>query len=110
MTVGNGMNGGPYMLHGGMTAVLIDDVIGTLMTINQDQGQKPLSSGAVTAYLNVNYVKPVSTPQTVMVVAWSKEVKGRKFWMEAEVRDEGGLVLAKAESLWIRVRRPEESL
>lgn len=110
MTLGNGMNGGPFLLHGGIIAVLIDDVIGTLMTVNQDQEKMPLSSGAVTAYLNVRYENPVQTPQTVMVVARCKRREGRKFWMEAEVRDEGETVLARAESLWIRVRRPEERL
>jgi acyl-coenzyme A thioesterase PaaI-like protein len=110
MTLGTGMNGGPFILHGGIVAVLIDDVIGTLMTVNRDTERMPLSSGAVTAYLNVRYANPVVTPTTVLVVAWSREVKGRKFWMEAEVRDEAGLVLAKAESLWIRVRKPEERL
>jgi acyl-coenzyme A thioesterase PaaI-like protein len=110
MTLGTGMNGGPFILHGGLVAVLIDDVIGTLMTVNRDQDLKPLSSGAVTAYLNVQYRKPVQTPQTVLVVARSREIKGRKFYMEAEIKDSDGNVLAKADSMWIRVRRPTERL
>jgi acyl-coenzyme A thioesterase PaaI-like protein len=110
MTLGTGMNGGPFILHGGIVAVLIDDVIGTLMTVNQDQELMPLSSGAVTAYLNVQFLNPVQTPQTVLVVARSREIKGRKFYMEAEIRDSDGNVLAKADSLWIRVKRPPQNL
>ena len=106
MTLGNGMNGGPYLLHGGITATLIDDCVGTLMTVNEDQDSMPLSSSSVTAYLNVQYLQPIVTPQTILIVTKCREVKGRKLFMDAEIRDSEGKVLAKADSLWIRINRP----
>ncbi|KAE8443692.1 hypothetical protein EG329_001464 [Mollisiaceae sp. DMI_Dod_QoI] len=107
VTLGLGLNGGPAMLHGGIIAALLDDVIGTLLTVNKNHSNgDPLSASTVTAYLNVKYLKPVRTPQTVLVVAKSREtpgMSGRKYLMDAEIRDADGNVLAKADSLWIRL-------
>lgn len=105
MTLGEGMNGAPFMLHGGIVATLMDDSLGALMSVNMDEDNEPLSSSTVTAYLNVQYLEPVGTPQTVMVVATSRERKGRKFYLNSEIRDEEGNVLAKADSLWLRVQK-----
>jgi acyl-coenzyme A thioesterase PaaI-like protein len=118
MTLGTGMNGAPFMLHGGIVATLMDDVVGTLMTVNEtiteNQESVPLSSAAVTAYMNVQYRSPITTPQTVLVIAKSRDFKGRKFYLDSEIRDEYGHVLASAESLWISVgqhqKRPKERL
>lgn len=96
------MNGGPNALHGGIIATLMDDVIGTLLTINKDE--ETINSGTVTGTLSVKYLRKVMTPQTVVVVAKCKEVRDRKIFMEAEVRDSEGNVLAKADSMWIKVR------
>jgi acyl-coenzyme A thioesterase PaaI-like protein len=102
MELGTGMNGGPFMLHGGIVATLMDDVVGTLMTVNQDKEFMPLSSSTVTAYMNIQYLQPIATPQTVLVVAKSRKVKGRKFYVDSEIKDDEGTVLAKAESLWVQ--------
>ena len=116
MTLGTGMNGAPYMLHGGIVATLMDDCVGTLMTVNEDhETGAPLSSAAVTAYMNIQYRSPITTPQTVLVIAKSRELKGRKFYLDSEIRDEYGHVLATAESLWIAItsfgpKRPKERL
>jgi len=101
MTLGTGMNGGALLLHGGIIATLMDDVIGTLLTVNKDANSLPLTHKTVTASMNVSYLKPVPTPGTVLVVARCREVRGRKLYMDAEVRDGEGVLLAKADSLWI---------
>lgn len=97
------------MLHGGVIATLMDDVIGTLLTINKHHKTgDPLSSSTVTAYMNVKYIKPIQTPQTVLVIAKSRgapDAKGKKYFMDAEIRDGGRKVLARADSLWIRSAR-----
>jgi len=115
MTLGTGMNGAPFMLHGGIIATIMDDVVGTLMTVNESpESGAPLSSSAVTAYMNVRYRSPITTPQTILAIARSKEIKGRKFYIDSEIRDEYGHVLATAESLWISIanssKKPKERL
>jgi uncharacterized protein (TIGR00369 family) len=109
MTLGTGMNGGPYMAHGGLIATLLDDTIGTLLTVNKDQEGSPLTNNTVTVSLNIKYLRPVKTPQTVLVVATCREVKGTKFYMNAEIRDERGKVLANADSVWttFKQRKPK---
>jgi acyl-coenzyme A thioesterase PaaI-like protein len=103
MTLGAAMNGGPHMLHGGIIATLMDDVMGTLLTINKDSNAMPLSIRTVTGTLNIRFMQRVKTPGTVLVVAKCRDVKGRKYFMEAEVRSGTGEVFARADSLWIRV-------
>jgi acyl-coenzyme A thioesterase PaaI-like protein len=103
LTLGDGMNGGPNMLHGGIVATLMDDVMGTLLTVNKDQGGLPLTQSTVTASLTVKYLNVIKTPGTVAVVARCRKKEGRKFWLDAEVRDGNGGVLAKGEAVWIKL-------
>lgn len=89
------------MLHGGMIATVLDDTIGTLLTVNMSNDGRPLTDNNVTVELNVKYLRPVATPQTIVVVATRKESRGSKMYMEAEIRDGRGKILAKAESVWM---------
>lgn len=107
LTLGDGMNGGVNMLHGGIVATLMDDVMGTLLTVNKDHGGLPLTQSTVTASLTVKYLKGIRTPGTVAVVAKCRKREGRKFWLNAEIRDGGGVVLAKGEAVWIKLGKQE---
>jgi acyl-coenzyme A thioesterase PaaI-like protein len=104
MALGAGLNGGPGALHGGMITTIMDDCMGTLLTINKDHNSTPLSDLTVTGNLDVRFLQKVPTPGIVVVVAKLKEVIGRKYLLEVEVRDGKGEVLAKANSVWIRKR------
>ncbi len=88
--------------------------MGTLLTINKDQGGMPLTQSTVTASLNVKYLAPVRTPGTVAVRVWCERREGRKFWLVGEVlkswgrvdgeKREGqgmGKVLARGEAVWV---------
>lgn len=103
LTLGDGMNGGVNMLHGGIVSTLMDDAMGTLLTVNKDQGGLPLTQSTVTASLSVKYLKGIRTPGTVVVVVRCVKREGRKFWLNAEVKDGEGAVLAKGEALWIKL-------
>ena len=95
----DGMNGHPHMCHGGIISTIIDDVMGELLTLNRISGA--LRQATVTASLNVRYLKPVRTPGVVVVTARLREVRERKFYIESDVGDGEGVVLAEAEGLWI---------
>ncbi|RDL36029.1 Thioesterase superfamily protein [Venustampulla echinocandica] len=110
VTLGSGMNGFPDVLHGGIIATLMDDVMGILTITNERHDGDPLSNGAVTAQLNVSYLKKVPTPATVLVVARCREVTAKKYLMDAEIRDSEGVVLAKADSLWVRIKGRQPNL
>jgi len=98
-----GLNGGPNLLHGGIISTLIDDVMGTLLTVNKDQGGLPLSQSTVTGEMKVRYLRPVRTPGTVVVVAECVKREGRRICLEGEVRDVEGVVLARGEAVWVKV-------
>lgn len=57
----------------------------------------------VTADLRVKFIRPVRTPQTVVVEAGLREIKGRKYVVKADLTDGKGAVLAQGEALWIAV-------
>ena len=101
------MNGGVNILHGGIVSTLIDDAMGTLLTVNKDVGGLPLTQNTVTASLTVKFLKSVRTPGTVAVVARYRKREGRKFWLDAEVKDGEGWVLAKGEAIWITLGKSE---
>ncbi|TDZ51823.1 Acyl-coenzyme A thioesterase THEM4 [Colletotrichum trifolii] len=103
LTLNSGVNGFPGVSHGGIVATILDETIGLVFPVNKANGL--VSEGDyMTAYLNTTYLRPVRTPQTVLVVVEIIKVEGRKFWIEGRIEDEKGDVLAKAESLYVRLR------
>jgi acyl-coenzyme A thioesterase PaaI-like protein len=104
VTLSTGLNGGPNALHGGVISTLLDDVMGTLLTINKSGG-RPLSDSTVTKKMEVVFERMVSTPGTYLVGAKCTRREGRKFWIEGWLEDGGGRRCARGESLWINVVR-----
>lgn len=126
MIVGDGMNGHPAILHGGITATMLDEAMGMYLAINQDQArtakakldQAPGADSddffpAFTAELKIRYLRPVHTPGNIIVTVWSVKKEGRKRWLAAELKqcmsqspDNAGdiVVCATAESLFISPR------
>lgn len=102
LTLRSGVNGYPDVSHGGIVATILDETIGLVFPVNKSNGLIP-DAAYMTAYLNVTYVKPVRTPQTVLCVVDVTKVVGRKWWIDARIEDEGGVVLARAESLYVRL-------
>jgi acyl-coenzyme A thioesterase PaaI-like protein len=101
LSLGYRLNGYPRRAHGGVIATVIDEVMAVLLGINKRLGPVASQGDTVTAYLNVKYIKPVATPQTVLVSARFKEVSGRKHFLEATVKDGAGEVLSSAEALFV---------
>ena len=112
-----GINGWAHMVHGGIVGAILDETKGTLASINS-QLQKLSQNGndgqpienMVTAYLKVTYLKPVVTPQIILVTANLKEIRGTKHYIDGEMRDAYGTILAKAESLWLGLRKGKAML
>jgi acyl-coenzyme A thioesterase PaaI-like protein len=110
VSLGGGMNGHSHILHGGIVATLLDEVMGILLTSNKDPSNPSIEGETFTAYLHVNYLKPVDTPQTVVVIAKFRELKGRKHFIESTIEDGQGAVLAKGEALWLGVKESKAKL
>ena len=106
LTLGYRLNGHPGRAHGGVLASVMDEVMASLLSINKRMGLVALRGDTLTAYLNVSYVKPVGTPGTVLVSARFKEIMGRKHFLEATIKGGDGVVLSRAEALFIVTEKP----
>ncbi|KAG4434381.1 hypothetical protein IFR05_010155 [Cadophora sp. M221] len=100
LTIASGLNGHPDTIHGGFLSVILDELIG-----NAAEYERPHDKSTMTAYLKVDYKRPVSTPGTLAVRTWVEKVQGRKIWGRGEVLDQEGLVCATGEALFIVVER-----
>jgi acyl-coenzyme A thioesterase PaaI-like protein len=103
MTIGNGVNGHPDTMHGGIVASVIDEVMGILQMLNAErdhiaavgkgyaQGELPPSGyGWYTAELTIKYLKPVLTPAPLICTARYTKRDGRKEWIYAEIKQRVG--------------------
>ncbi|OBT68080.1 hypothetical protein VE03_01499 [Pseudogymnoascus sp. 23342-1-I1] len=103
ITLGYLLNGYPNTAHGGIIVSIIDEAMSFILKRNKELGTLSGLGDLVTADLRVKFIRPVKTPQTVVVEARLREVKGRKYTVEADLKDGEGTVLAQGEALWIAV-------
>jgi acyl-coenzyme A thioesterase PaaI-like protein len=116
LSLGSGLNGWPHVCHGGITATILDEVMGHLLTINVERqeelakaaGEVPSARpAAYTAELSVKFLKPVETPQVVCVVARIVKSGERKIWLEGVVEDRFGRPLATGTCVYVQLRAPK---
>ncbi len=87
--------GGGGMLHGGIIALILDEAMGKLSRFEDVR--------AVTAELNVEYLKPIRVDQEIFVEAFQQERKGRQLYHQAEIRDGEGEVLARGRGRFVAI-------
>lgn len=96
-SLGSSLTGHPGIVHGGFTAMAIDNMMGWVAF------RSAMDLPVFTAYLNVRYLKPVASNEvyklTVEVDAGRSE--GRKIFLVSELQGEEGAVHARAESLYV---------
>jgi acyl-coenzyme A thioesterase PaaI-like protein len=90
--------GPPSAVHGGIVALLIDQLLGHAVGSAGQPG--------MTASLTVNYRKPTPYDREILVEAWHTETTGRRITAEARITADG-VVYADAKALFIAVR-PEQ--
>lgn len=91
------MQGGTGWMHGGFTALLLDEIMGKTLSAN-DMG------GAPTARLEVNYRRPARIGVRMELIGRLEEHGGRKYTLVGELREADGerLLLAEGRGLFIR--------
>lgn len=97
---GRGLAGFSGMMHGGIVATLLDGIAGLVPGVNQQRGALA-GTRFVTGYLNTTYSRPVPVPGVVLLTASLVRREGRKLFVEATVQDDKGVVLSKADVLFI---------
>jgi len=95
--LGESYQGGGGFAHGGIIALLLDEAMGKVCRFREVR--------AVTAELNIEYLKPVSVEKEITVEASEAEQNGRNLLMVGEIRDEAGDVLARSRGRFVVIRR-----
>lgn len=108
ITLGKDLAGHPEITHGGVTASIFDEVMGVMIMIRLLGGDPHLAgdgNGLFTAFMNIQYKRPVPINSAIMVLAWVKKIEGgRKFWIESEIKNEQGEVCATGQTLYVRAK------
>ena len=88
--------GGNNAVHGGMIAMMLDVMCGIIIHAID----RPISR---TAYLHIDYrnVTPIDVPLTVR--GWASKIEGRKTFVNSELTDADGKLLAEANALMVRL-------
>ncbi len=87
--------GGPGVVHGGAVAAFFDDLMGFVMIAHQ----RP----AVTARLEMNYLRPIALGLRLRAEAWLAAREGRKMWAEAVGFGDEGTRYVEARALFIPI-------
>ena len=92
-TLGPRYQGGGGMLHGGIIAVLLDEAMGKSCRFR--------NARAVTAEMNIDFVKPIRVDQEITVEAFETAHRGRSLFQWAEIRDAEGVLLARGRARFV---------
>ena len=88
--------GPPGMVHGGIIAMVFDELLGVVNVVN---GQ-----GGYTGTLNVVYRRPTPLLKDIALRAWPSGGEGRKLYVSGEMVCDG-TVTATAEGIFVRADR-----
>ncbi|EPE30507.1 Thioesterase/thiol ester dehydrase-isomerase [Glarea lozoyensis ATCC 20868] len=98
LDLGLGVSGFAKTAHGGVLAVMLDEVLGTAANMQAEKG-------AYTASLKINFKRPVKLPQVVLVRGRVERVEGKKIFVKGTVEDSEGVVMGEGEALFVDVGR-----
>ncbi|TVY85765.1 Acyl-coenzyme A thioesterase, partial [Lachnellula willkommii] len=107
LSIGGGLNGHVDTCHGGFIGVVADSALGYAA-----ESERPSDKASMTAYLKINYKKPVRAPGKILCTAKVYRKEGRKMWISGTIEDGEGTILTTAEALFLVVEpvKPVEKL
>jgi acyl-coenzyme A thioesterase PaaI-like protein len=95
ITCGHGYGGAPGLVHGGLVAAFLDEILGHV-------GIR-LGAGLVTSTLEIRYLKPTPLEVPLRVEGWLVGHEGRRYQTAGQVVADG-VVTAKAKGTFVDVR------
>jgi uncharacterized protein (TIGR00369 family) len=96
-TVTDSFEGHPGYLHGGIIATLLDEAM--------SKSARARGLTTMTRKLEVEYLRPVPSGKPLRVEGRVVRSEGRKHWIEAEIRDAAGTVLAAGKGVFVEVKK-----
>lgn len=100
-TLGPRYQGGGGMGHGGIIAVLLDEAMGKVCRFREAR--------AVTAEMNIQYLKPVRVDEEITVEAFETDFKGRNIFQAGEIRNAAGDLLARGTARFVIITPKHEA-
>jgi len=85
-------------VHGGFTTTLLDNLSGCFTFMLCD------FSPAVTAYLNVNYNKPMPVDEEYVTVIEVEKIEGRKVFLKGKIMDKENNVYTTMDTLFVKIK------
>ena len=95
--LGEEYQGGSGFLHGGIIALLLDEVMSKASRFH--------SVSAVTAELRVEYKRPIRVDTEIVVEGFVARREGRQLYHEGEIRNEAGELMARGEGRFVIIDR-----
>jgi uncharacterized protein (TIGR00369 family) len=90
------------IIHGGVIAVVLDEVMGKVCRFRAVR--------AVTAEMNVEYLKPVFVDANLVVEGYEKEMEGRNLHLVGEIKDAtSGKLLARSRGRFVMLNRAPQA-
>jgi uncharacterized protein (TIGR00369 family) len=93
--------GGGGMGHGGIIATLLDEAMGKVCRFREAR--------AVTAEMNIQYLKPMRVDEEITVEAFETGNKGRNIFQSGEIRNAAGDVLARGTARFVVLGHKQEA-
>lgn len=94
-TLPDRFEGPPSHSHGGIIATILDEAMGKVSKLR--------NIIAVTATMQVNYIRPVPLAKSLITEGWEVGVNGREHFRAAEIRNSEGEMLATSTGTFIEV-------
>ncbi|HVA94095.1 MAG TPA: PaaI family thioesterase [Candidatus Dormibacteraeota bacterium] len=95
--LGEEYQGGSGFLHGGIIALLLDEVM--------SKASRFTGEHAVTADLRVQYKRPIRVNTEIIVEGFVARRDGRQLYHEGEIRNAAGDLLARGEGRFVVIDR-----
>jgi len=92
--------GGGGNLHGGIIAVLMDEAMGKVCRFR--------NARAVTAEMNIDFVRPIRVDQEITVEAFETAFRARNIFQWCEIRDTDGQLLARGRARFVIIGEQEK--
>ncbi len=94
--------GAPDVVHGGIQAALLDEVLGMAghCAIDDEAGEPEI----VTADFRLSYLRPCPAGEPLRILGELVRTEGRDLYLRGEIRNAAGEVMTRAEARWRRLQ------
>ncbi|KAF2160551.1 hypothetical protein M409DRAFT_70309 [Zasmidium cellare ATCC 36951] len=99
----HGINGFRGTAHGGLLCAVLDEAMGFTVELHRHASSSSREE-LYTAKVNIDYRRPVLTPDMVVVKTWLEKRDGRKWYLRGLVENSKGERCVDVEGLWVAAR------